>query len=119
MISGKLESEKEAEKAIVHMIESGTLSASISQAQGIVSFETDHEQYNTPAMAAQLDQHIRTAISLNNKVKQLDESILTSAEYIQHTIMRDASDFRAGGFGDFDEMQADSVGFFDRVGLMR
>jgi hypothetical protein len=82
--SGKLESEKEAENAIVHMIENGSLTATISQAQGTVSFETDSEQYNTPEMAARLDRHIKTAIALDKKVKALDEGILTSVEYVQH-----------------------------------
>jgi hypothetical protein len=49
----------------------------------MVSFQEDPEEYDTLKMANHLDQQIQRVIGLGNKVRQLDEQIASSPQYIQ------------------------------------
>eukprot|EP01102_Stenamoeba_stenopodia_P021489 TRINITY_DN866_c0_g1_i1.p1 TRINITY_DN866_c0_g1~~TRINITY_DN866_c0_g1_i1.p1 ORF type:complete len:430 (+),score=72.25 TRINITY_DN866_c0_g1_i1:139-1428(+) len=103
--SVKLESPKEAEKSVLHMIEEGNIFASINQRDGMVSFHEDSEQYNTNEMLNLLDKHIAKSVELAHKIKSLDESVSLSANYIQRTNTFD----KATRWGEAEEMMGDRL----------
>jgi len=96
--SAKLSSATEAEKHVLRMIEKGEIFATINQKDGMVSFQENPEQYDTKKMTTQLDVQIQKVIELGQKVRWIDESIASSAHYIQRTTVHER-----GRWGEFGE----------------
>jgi COP9 signalosome complex subunit 3 len=96
--SVKLRSAAEGEKHLLRMIEKGEIFATINQKDGMISFQEDPEQYDTKKMAAQLDGQIQKVIQLGQRVRGIDESIASSAHYIQKTTVHER-----GRWGEFGE----------------
>jgi COP9 signalosome complex subunit 3 len=96
--SVKLASPKDAERAILRMIEEGQIHASINQKDGMVSFLESPEQYNDNNVLNHIDQQIRRTIELSTKLRLLDREIASSPGYIQKTMMQER-----GGRWDMDE----------------
>jgi len=84
-----LPSAKSAETSILRMIEDGEIFATISQKDGMVSFEENPEHYDTNTTMSHLDFNIRHTIALVNKAKHIDEEYATSQEYIQRTLVHE------------------------------
>eukprot|EP01118_Nematostelium_gracile_P013102 TRINITY_DN48_c0_g1_i2.p1 TRINITY_DN48_c0_g1~~TRINITY_DN48_c0_g1_i2.p1 ORF type:complete len:432 (+),score=110.17 TRINITY_DN48_c0_g1_i2:69-1364(+) len=81
----KLGSPAEAEKHLLRMIEKGEIFASINQKDGMISFQESVEQYDTRGMSYQLNNHVQKVIQLGRKIRSIDETIGSSAHYIQRT----------------------------------
>jgi len=81
----KLRSPSDAEKHVLRMIEKGEIFATVNQKDGMISFQEDPEQYDTKKMTIQLDAQVQKVIGLASKVRAIDESIASSASYIQRT----------------------------------
>jgi len=99
--SVKLENPKQAEKAVLRMIEDKEIFATINQKDGMVSFDENPEEYNTNSMLSHLDSQIRGTIDLALKLRTVDEEISGSLEYIQKTMHERG---RWGEMDDFDMM---------------
>jgi COP9 signalosome complex subunit 3 len=81
----KLGSPVEAEKHLLRMIEKGEIFASINQKDGMVSFQESVEQYDTKGISNQINDHVQKVIQLGRKIRSIDETIGSSAHYIQKT----------------------------------
>jgi len=101
--SVKLSAPKDAERAVLRMIEDGEIFATINQKDGMVSFDEDPEQYDTAGMLNNLDRQIHSTIDLASKLRLVDEEIASSGEYIQKT-MHERGRFGGGDFDDFEMM---------------
>jgi COP9 signalosome complex subunit 3 len=104
--SVKLASPKDAEKAILRMIEEGQIFASINQKDGMVSFNDNPESYGDNRMLNHLDQQIKRTIELAHKLRTVDRDIASSPVFIQKTTMGD----RGRGWNDFDMGDLDMGG---------
>jgi COP9 signalosome complex subunit 3 len=104
--SVKLASPKDAEKAILRMIEEGQIFASINQKDGMVSFNDNPEGYGDNRMLNHLDQQIKRTIELAHKLRTVDRDIASSPVFIQKTTMGD----RGRGWNDFDMGDLDMGG---------
>jgi COP9 signalosome complex subunit 3 len=104
--SVKLASPKDAEKAILRMIEEGQIFASINQKDGMVSFNENPESYGDNRMLNQLDAQIKRTIELAHKLRTVDRDIASSPLYIQKTTGGD----RGRGWNDFDMGDIDMGG---------
>ena len=80
--SVKLQSAKEAEKRILKMIEAGEVFATISQKDGMVSFDEDPEKFDTTKMSQRLDAQVQRVAELTARMKRLDENISLTPIYI-------------------------------------
>ncbi|KAL6042068.1 COP9 signalosome complex subunit 3 [Balamuthia mandrillaris] len=89
----KLASPKDAEKAILGMIEEGKIFATVDQKGGMVSFHESPEAYNTNDMLNFLDLQIHNSIDMARKLKTVDQEISSSIPYLQKTAMHE----RQGG----------------------
>jgi len=96
--SVKLATPKDAEKAVVRMIEEGQIFATINQKDGMVSFLENPEQYNDNRLLNAIDAQIRRTIELSTKLRLLDREISSSPSYIQKTTMHER-----GGRWDMDD----------------
>jgi COP9 signalosome complex subunit 3 len=92
--SVKLPSAKEAEMAVLGMIEKGEIFASINHKDGTVSFHEDPELYDNNKTLAIIDTQIQSIIDLSNKVRNLDETISAMPTYIQRTLHERAGSSR-------------------------
>jgi len=63
----------------------------------MISFQEDPEHYDTKKMTTQLDGQIQKVMDLGKKVRAVDESIASSANYIQRTTVHE----RGGRWGEF------------------
>ena len=73
----------EAERIVVRMIERGEIFASVSQRDGMVSFhEIAVDQYSSAAMARRLDEEIREAIAMSERVRAVNEAVRTDRAYL-------------------------------------
>lgn len=86
-----------AEKVLLRMIENGEINAVIDQKDGMVSFEEDVQAFNSPQTSVILETRIDQSISLSNRLKNIDEEITSSNNYVarQHGVREEA-------FGDFE-----------------
>eukprot|EP01114_Cavostelium_apophysatum_P005231 TRINITY_DN1599_c0_g1_i3.p1 TRINITY_DN1599_c0_g1~~TRINITY_DN1599_c0_g1_i3.p1 ORF type:complete len:435 (-),score=127.73 TRINITY_DN1599_c0_g1_i3:118-1422(-) len=107
--SVKLASPKEAERHIVKMIETGEIFATINQKDGMVSFQENPEHYDTNRLVGELDHQIQKVIDLGKKVRTLDETIASSAQYIQKSTMHERGGGRWGAEA-FDDFEAEKPG---------
>jgi len=74
---------QEVEREIVGMIEAGSIHARISQADGMVRFDTDPESFSSPDMLRMLEEEVTLAITLDNQVVGMEEKLLVSPQFIK------------------------------------
>eukprot|EP00035_Acanthoeca_spectabilis_P017521 m.367909 g.367909 ORF g.367909 m.367909 type:complete len:431 (-) comp16666_c1_seq12:62-1354(-) len=109
---------KEAEEALVGMINAGEIHASIDQVTGTVSFHDDEEKYDTEASLLALHARVEETASQHKKIMELDAELRTSAQYIKKTSTQGSEGAGAsdvydpvggmdGGFGGFSGMALD------------
>jgi len=99
--SVKLNSPKEAELAVLRMIEDGAVFATINQKDGMISFLEEAEQYTPNRMLRHLDTQIHNVFNLGGRLKQVEESIALSHSFIVKTTLQERQ-ARWGDLDDFD-----------------
>jgi len=85
---------QEVEREIVGMISSGSIHARISQADGMVRFDTDPESFSSPDMLRMLEEEVKLAITLDKQVVGMEEELLVSPQFVKK---------QAGARGEEDE----------------
>jgi len=78
-----LVSPQEVEKEIVGMIEAGSIHATISQADGMVRFDTNPESYSSADMLRMLEEEVNLAMVLDRQVVAMEEEMMVSPAYIK------------------------------------
>jgi len=106
----KLPNPKEAEKRILRMIEAGELFATISQKNGMVSFQDDPEKYDTSKTLAIIDTNMHKIMMLSQKLRKVDESITALPAYIQKTAMHERAGGRGAGWGGAEDFMDEALG---------
>lgn len=92
---------EEAQKRLLAMIEGGTIVASINEKDGMVSFGESSDQYDDTKTLTNIDGRVKHAIHLGNLLRQLDDNIASSAEFIQKTqLAAEGRGFGGGAGGD-------------------
>jgi len=76
---------QEVEREIVGMIEAGSIHARISQADGMVRFDTDPEAYSSPDMLRMLEDEVKLAMMLDKQVVAMEEEMMVSPAFIKKT----------------------------------
>jgi len=71
------------EKEIVGMIEAGSIQATISQADGMVRFDTNPEAYSSPEMLRMLEEEVKLAIMLDKQVVSMEEEMMVSPAFVK------------------------------------
>ncbi|KAK3914170.1 COP9 signalosome complex subunit 3 [Frankliniella fusca] len=79
----QLPSPRDAEKAILNMIEDGEIFASINQKDGMVFFHDDPEKFNTPAALKRLEEEMERCTELDRKILEMDEKFLVNPAFIK------------------------------------
>lgn len=74
---------RDAEKAILNMIEDGEIFASINQKDGMVFFHDDPEKFNTPAALKRLEEEMESCTELDRKILEMDEKFLVNPAFIK------------------------------------
>jgi len=87
--------EQEVEFRILKMIRKKQIYAQINQKDGMISFHENPDQFNTSSTMKYLDSNIYNTITLFRSVRNLDETITTSHQYIQKMLQSE----RGGRFG--------------------
>ncbi|XP_020896889.1 COP9 signalosome complex subunit 3 [Exaiptasia diaphana] len=82
----QLNSPREAEQHILHMIEDGDIYATINQRDGMVSFHDSPEKYNSPNMLKKLDEEIRQYQHLDEKLQTMDRQLAVNPQFVQKTM---------------------------------
>lgn len=90
-----LPSAQEAQRRLMAMVDAGTIVASINERDGMVSFGETVELYDDRRTLNALDDQVRQAIRLGSLLRQLDDDIAASADFIQKTQLS----AEARGFG--------------------
>ena len=76
-----------AERAVVRMIESGDIHASVSQRNGTVNFQDPgSDQYASVEMTKRLDQEITEVLALADRVRRRDDDVRASKAYLDHVL---------------------------------
>jgi len=78
-----LVSPQEVEKEIVGMIEAGSIHATISQADGMVRFDTNPESYSSADMLRMLEEEVNLAMVLDRQVVAMEEEMMVSPAFIK------------------------------------
>jgi COP9 signalosome complex subunit 3 len=99
--SVKVHSPKEAEKRILKMIEAGELHATVSQANGMVSFHEDSERFDTEKTTRAIDHNIAKIMDISAKLKAADEALASSPHYVQKALAQ----ARSGPWAEADDME--------------
>jgi len=86
-----------AEMKVLDMIAQKQIFASINEADGMVSFLEDPEEYNTNAMMERLDGEIRSSAELHTVLSGLNKDLACDHDYIAKTAAKEGS--AAGGSG--------------------
>ena len=81
---------------LTRKIDQGEIFASINQKDGMILFKEADESYSTEDMARVLDARIKLAMSVGKKVRQLDEAIHASPQYLEKQLEKERSQ-RPGG----------------------
>jgi tetratricopeptide (TPR) repeat protein len=89
----------EAERLVLQMIEEGALAATVDQRDGSVTFHTDVERYSSSRMAERLHLQVRELQQLSRKLKQEEEEIVTSRDYLAKTLRAGTMSAARGGGG--------------------
>lgn len=74
---------QEVEKEIVGMIEAGSIHATISQADGMVRFDTNPESYSSPDMLRMLEDEVKLAMMLDKQVVSMEEEMMVSPAFVK------------------------------------
>jgi len=74
---------QEVEREIVCMIEAGSIHATISQADGMVRFDTNPESYSSPDMLRMLEEEVKLAIALDKQVVAMEEEMMVSPAFVK------------------------------------
>jgi len=107
--STKMTNRAEAETVLLKMIEEQDLYATINQRDGMVAFQDDPEAYNTNKMMVHLDRQLGQIISLDKKLRTVDELIALTPNYVQKISGHErlgrfaVGDFDDSGFTDMDK----------------
>jgi len=76
-----------AEHAVVRMIESGDIHASVSQRNGTVNFQDPgSDQYASVEITKRLDQEITEVLALADRVRRRDDDVRASKAYLDHVL---------------------------------
>ena len=78
---------EEARKKLLRMVEEGSIIAKIDEKDGMVSFGESDQQYDDMRTLQKLDASVRESIVVGSLLRQLDDQIASSAEFIQKTSM--------------------------------
>jgi len=81
-----LEHPNMAEQEIIEMIREGCIHATISQQDGMVSFDHNPESYSSPEVLQLVEGIAIRAIELDRKVEKLTEEILISPQYLRRMV---------------------------------
>lgn len=81
-----LEDPQAAEKEIIEMIREGCIHATISQQDGMVSFDPNPESYSSPEVLRLVEGIATRAITLDKKVEKLTEEIMISKQYLRRMV---------------------------------
>jgi COP9 signalosome complex subunit 3 len=106
----KLTNKEEAERFVLECISRGEIFASVSQKDGMVSFNESPEQYDTNITLRDLDEKLHHTMSLTATLQEVDEQVALSQKYIEKTLVSERSGGRwpAGGpqgAGDFEDVE--------------
>jgi COP9 signalosome complex subunit 3 len=99
-VSVKLPGPADAERAVLKMIEAGEIFATINQRDGMVSFSEDPERFNNNHMMQQIDNQINKVVTLERKLRAVDDAISITPAYVQKT---SGHDRHAGRWAELDE----------------
>jgi len=105
--SAELASAQEAEMKVLDMIAQGQIFARVNEADGMVSFLEDPEEYNTNAMMERLDGDIRSNAELHAVLSSLNKDLACEPEYVAKTLNARAAASNAP--------QDDDAGFADAL----
>lgn len=94
--SAQLSSAQAAEMKVLDMIAQSQIFARINQADGMVSFLEDPEEYNTNAMMDELDSRIQSTSALYSVLSNLNSELACDPEYISKTMDRRSGAATAG-----------------------
>eukprot|EP01100_Stratorugosa_tubuloviscum_P001646 TRINITY_DN1372_c0_g2_i1.p1 TRINITY_DN1372_c0_g2~~TRINITY_DN1372_c0_g2_i1.p1 ORF type:complete len:388 (-),score=138.37 TRINITY_DN1372_c0_g2_i1:104-1267(-) len=83
----------QVESVILQMIVSGDLHATIDQNQQIINFSADSRDYNNTESSRELENRIRKAIQITEKMQQLDVKIRLDKRYIGKQILQENTDW--------------------------
>eukprot|EP01113_Clastostelium_recurvatum_P046129 TRINITY_DN803_c0_g1_i3.p1 TRINITY_DN803_c0_g1~~TRINITY_DN803_c0_g1_i3.p1 ORF type:complete len:548 (-),score=185.51 TRINITY_DN803_c0_g1_i3:113-1732(-) len=108
----KLPSIQDAQQAVLRMIEDGEVYARINQRDGMVAFEDNPEHFDTNAIMTKLDARISSIMSINKKLRMMDDSISKNPHYVNKVLGHE----RIGGGGGRFPAELDE-GFGDERGL--
>ena len=72
-----------------YQIEDGMIHAKIDQKEGMVSFQSNPEQYNTNQTMQKLDGHLKATSALGNRVDELQKKIALSSTYVVRVTQAD------------------------------
>eukprot|EP01122_Echinamoeba_exundans_P006222 TRINITY_DN1710_c0_g1_i1.p1 TRINITY_DN1710_c0_g1~~TRINITY_DN1710_c0_g1_i1.p1 ORF type:complete len:444 (-),score=120.33 TRINITY_DN1710_c0_g1_i1:21-1352(-) len=104
----KLPSTADAERLILQCIENGEIFATISQKDGMVSFQENPEQYNSSRTLQLLDSNLKRTIELLHILQNTEESVSLSHKYLEKVVSADrgsgAGRWPGAGPGDVDDM---------------
>lgn len=103
--AARLATTTEAEKVLMGMIEDGDLSATIDQANGIVSFmEVDMSNWNVMHTYQGLSERIKKVQDLCDRLKRMDVDVSSSTSYVAKLMgVRDDIFERSSKSGDFEQ----------------
>ncbi|XP_072168600.1 COP9 signalosome complex subunit 3-like [Diadema setosum] len=93
-----LHTAQEAEQYVRNMIEDGEIHATISKQNGMVHFHDNPEKYDNPAVLRHMEQQMQQCISLDDKLKSMEQGIAVNPQYVQKSMgVREDDD--VGAFG--------------------
>eukprot|EP00057_Strongylocentrotus_purpuratus_P015971 XP_011670445.1 PREDICTED: uncharacterized protein LOC105441226 [Strongylocentrotus purpuratus] len=78
-----LHAPQEAEQYVRNTIEDGEIHATISKQNGMVHFHDNPEKYDNPAVLRHVEQQMQHCISLDEKLKSMDQEIAVNPQYVQ------------------------------------
>jgi len=90
-VSAQLQNAEEAEMKVLDMIARGQIFARINQADGMVSFLENPEEYNTNTMMTHLDHRISASSKLFQLLSTQNNQLGCDPEYISKTLDRRAT----------------------------
>ncbi|XP_030841118.1 COP9 signalosome complex subunit 3-like [Strongylocentrotus purpuratus] len=94
-----LHAPQEAEQYVRNMIEDGEIHATISKQNGMVHFHDNPEKYDNPAVLRHVEQQMQHCISLDEKLKSMDQEIAVNPQYVQKSMGVREDDEVGGVFG--------------------
>lgn len=112
-------------------IEDGEINANINQRDGMVEFKEDPELYNSNKTMQQLNETIQRCIVLSTKVKEVDDVISLTPQYIfkvvpcavwrtvfKRSLQTEIGSKGGGGGGGGDIWEDDAMGGFEDMSMI-